>query len=254
MGTINPANVYNLVDQGAIAAGYQANLLIIEDLHNFNIKDIYIKGKKFIKSIPYSLSQLKNLKKYYSNIKVDYKCLMNKLKEISLAKSQPCIQPIPNSLLTKLIMVDNKTKLLTNKIANIERHKTGKQIGVGLVNGFDIKDGALASSIAHDAHNIVVIGDGDDNIELAVKTLQKNHGGYVVIDHHKVLAQLSLPIGGIICDQESAKIALDEKKLHTALVKISSHKYKNAFEIMSFLSLPVIPEIRITTKGIYKVK
>jgi adenine deaminase len=203
MGTINPATCYSLKDQGAIATGYQANLLIIDNLHSFNIIDVYVKGKLFDKTNIRLSNQLKDFKCYYSNIKVNYPILRHKLKAINLNKRQYCIQPIPNSLLTKSIMVNNKTSLVVNKIVNIERHKFGKEIGVGLVNGFDIKDGALASSIAHDAHNITVIGDGDDNIELATKVLQKNHGGFVVVSHDKVLADLPLPIGGLISDKDS---------------------------------------------------
>jgi adenine deaminase len=204
MGTINPATCYNLKDQGAIVPGYQANLLIVDNLRSFNIIDVYVKGKLFAKNNNNISSQLKDVKRYYSNIKVDYQILRQKLNTIDLNKAQPCIQPIPNSLLTELIMVNHKTSLVINKIVNIERHKLGKQIGVGLVSGFDINDGALASSIAHDAHNITAIGDGGNNIELAIRTLQKNHGGFVVVSHGKVLAQLPLPIGGLISDRDDS--------------------------------------------------
>jgi adenine deaminase len=113
----------------------------------------------------------------------------------------------------------------------------------------------LATTIGHDSHNITAIGSDDENIKLAIKTLQDIHGGYVVVKNNKVLATLSLPIAGLFSDAPIQQIIQHEAQLSKALNEtVKSHNFTNPFLTMSFLSLTVIPEIRITTKGVYKTK
>ena len=135
----------------------------------------------------------------------------------------------------------------------IERHKATGKTGVGIVSGFGIQGGAIASSVSHDSHNIIVIGDNDEDMELAIEELIRTQGGYTIVSNHKVFDTLELPVMGLMSD---AGYQYSNRKLKTMIDKahqMGVEKGIDPFITLSFMALPVIPEIRITPRGIYDV-
>ena len=139
------------------------------------------------------------------------------------------------------------------KVAVIERHKNTGNIGLGVLKGISINSGAIATTIAHDSHNLIVYGTNDFDMIYAANELKKINGGIIVVKEGKTLASISLKIGGIITSRSSKEVISDLNNLHSSLKAISSKIDFNPFLILSFLSLPVIPEIKITDKGLFDV-
>ena len=138
------------------------------------------------------------------------------------------------------------------KIAVIERHKATGNIGLGFVKGFGLKSGAIASTVAHDSHNMIVIGTNDDDIYYAAVELVKSQGGKIIVENGKTLAHLKLPIAGLMSDKPADEVQQDIAKLESAAKKIGC-KIDDPFMCMAFLSLSVIPELKITDKGLIDV-
>jgi adenine deaminase len=138
------------------------------------------------------------------------------------------------------------------KIAVVERHKATGNIGIGFVQGFGLREGAIGSSVAHDSHNIVIVGTNDQDMLNAVETIKAMGGGLAAISNGKILASLPLPIAGLISDASVTRIHLELEILHRAARTIGC-KLPDPFMTLSFLSLPVIPELKITDKGLVDV-
>ena len=176
------------------------------------------------------------------------------------------IELIPNKLesnhlrldISKLNFNDEFVSSTTNdnllKIAVIERHKNTGNIGLGVLKGLNIKSGAIATTIAHDSHNLIVCGTNDSDMLFAIQELKNINGGIIIVKDGKVLASVSLEIGGIITARKSNDVISDLNKLHDALKIIAPDINFNPFLTLSFLSLPVIPDIKITDKGLFDVK
>ena len=139
------------------------------------------------------------------------------------------------------------------KLAVVERHRATGNIGLGLVTGFGLKRGALASSIAHDSHNIVVVGTNDDDIFTAVKEIERLQGGLVVAAGGKVLASLALPVAGLLSDEPLETVVASLEKLEQVARDLGT-TLPSPFATLSFLALPVIPELRLTDLGLVDVK
>ena len=140
-----------------------------------------------------------------------------------------------------------------SKLAVIERHKAMNHIGLGIVSGFNIKNGAIASTVAHDSHNLIVIGDNDEDMLLAVKEIKRVNGGYTVVSEGKVVDTLELPIAGLMSDRPAEYV---EEKLKVMLEKaygLGVNSGIDPFVTLSFLALPVIPELRVTDLGLFDV-
>ncbi len=176
----------------------------------------------------------------------------------SLAK---VIQLIPDQIVTKKVMErvllrdgaaypNLKEDIL--KIAVVERHKATGNIGIGFVQGFGLKKGAIGSSVAHDSHNIVLVGTNDADMLKVAEVIQAMKGGLAVVSDGKVLASLPLPIAGLMSEASVAQVNLQLEALHRA-AKTLGCKIPDPFMILSFLSLPVIPELKITDKGLVDV-
>ena len=139
------------------------------------------------------------------------------------------------------------------KIAVIERHKCTGKVGVGIVKGFGIQGGAIASSVSHDSHNLIVIGDNDQDMYLAVKELVRTQGGYTLVEKGKVFDTLPLPVMGLMSDAGYEKV---NDLLESMISKAHSMGIKKGFDpfiTLSFMALPVIPDIRVTPRGVYLV-
>ena len=268
MATLNAAECYKLKNKGAIAPSYVADFLILDSLEEFKINSVYKNGKLVV-SNNILINDVK-----YSNV---YPSLSNSIKLPTLTKDTlkidvknksilNVIELIPNKLesnhlkldISKLNFDDEFISLTTTdnllKIAVIERHKNTGNVGVGFLKGLNLKSGAIATTIAHDSHNLIVCGTNDADMLFAVEELKKINGGIIIVKDGTVLASVSLEIGGIITARNSDDVISDLDKLHDALKIIAPDISFNPFLTLSFLSLPVIPDIKITDKGLFDVK
>ncbi|WP_088041955.1 adenine deaminase [Bacillus sp. EAC] len=264
MATLNPAQCYGLKQKGAIAPGYEANFVFINDLEKVEITDVWCKndfvvqGKKLnelsikreqTKLITTSIS-LGELKQEDLILKSDGQSFANiiEIKPKSI---------VTNHIVEKIQLIDNQffadEKENLCKIAVIDRYHAEKELGLAIVKGLNLKEGAIATTIAHDSHQLIVAGMNDEDMMLAIKTIEEMNGGIVVVSNGKVLTKLSLPIGGLISNQFSEEVEASLKLVEKELLKIRPDNSFNAFLTLSFLALPVIPSIKITTKGLFNV-
>lgn len=268
MATLNTAECYKLKNKGAIAPSYVADFIILDNLKDFKINSVYKNGKLVVSNntlindinnsdLSSKLSNSINLPKLTKDsfkIDIKNKTVLN------------VIELIPNKLESNHIKIDidklnlnDEFKCLTSsdnllKIAVIERHKNTGNIGLGILKGLNLKSGAIATTISHDSHNLIVCGTNDNDILFAVEELKKINGGVIVVSEGKVLASVSLEIGGIITARTSYEVIDNLNKLHDAIKIIAPDIKFNPFLTLSFLSLPVIPDIKITDKGLFDVK
>lgn len=264
MASLNSAECYKLNDLGAIAPGYKADFIILNNLENFQIQSVYKDGQLVVdngilveNNIPTPKIEttnslnIKDLSKdklditlYNKSIINVIKVIPNKLETIHLREeiSSPSDKFIP----------DIKKDLL--KVAVIERHKGTGNIGLGIINGMELKSGAIATTIAHDSHNLIVVGTNDSDMLFAIEKLKEIGGGIIVVEAGKVLSSIKLEIGGLITNRPINSIMNDLEELHNSIKKIAPTINFNPFLTLSFLSLPVIPDIKITDRGIFDVK
>ena len=265
MATLNPAECYGLKTKGAIAPGYIADFLILDSLHDFKISSVYKNGILVVKNNSLinktddyfeinvkTTINIPNLTKKHFNISLQNKSIIN------------VIEIIPNSLKTNHIKIDVST--LSNqseftpctekdllKIGVIERHNNTKNIGLGVVKGLKLNSGAIATTIAHDSHNLIVCGTNDDDMILACNKIKEIGGGIVIVNEGNLISHLKLEIGGLITNRSTEEVINDLSKLHLEIKKLCPNINFNPFLTLSFLSLPVIPEIKITDKGVFDV-
>jgi adenine deaminase len=261
MATINTAEHFKLRQVGAVAPGYVANLIVIDDLSKLSVDMVFHKGKLVAQNgkALFSTSWRSDPEITHSvNIKPFG---IEALKIPASKKSLPIIEIVPGQIITKSIKAEAKVKdgfvvpdterdIL--KLVVVERHKASGNIGLGLVKGFGLKKGALGSSIAHDSHNIVVVGTNDQDIFAAVKEIERLQGGLVATAGGKIQCSLALPIAGLLSEEplEVVVSKLEElQKIAAALGCV----LPSPFATLSFLALPVIPELRLTDKGLVDV-
>jgi adenine deaminase len=184
-----------------------------------------------------------------------------RLRLYASGEAEPVIEVVPGQIITKkrmervkvsggVVMPDAAKDIL--KLVVVERHKANGNIGLGLVRGFGFKSGALASSIAHDSHNIVAVGAGDQDIYAAVKEIERLQGGLVVVNGGRVLASLALPLAGLLSNEPLEVVASKLERLEQAASDLGT-TLPSPFAILSFLALPVIPELRLTDMGLVDV-
>ena len=298
MATLNPASLYKMKNKGAIAPGYIADFIILDDLESFKINSVYKKGQCVVKNNTLLGFSNSLETETISHINDDYNSEIYKngfskdtyvpscsntlnlpeLTEESFKISAHdnnvekvnVIQIIPNKLESIHLKLDIKEMNFPSdsshkefiqdvdndliKICVIERHKMTGNIGLGVLKGLGIKKGAIATTIAHDSHNLIIAGTNDKDMLFAAKELEKLHGGIIVVENEKVIASIKLEIGGLMTNRTYNEIESDLKSLHKAVTYIAPDIDFNPFLTLSFLSLPVIPEIKITDKGLFDVK
>jgi adenine deaminase len=260
MATINAAEYFRLHDRGAIAPGYLANLITITDLAKLEIDMVFYQGKLVAKQgkplfpPPPVTLELKDT--------VRIKPIMGKSLKLTAAdETYPVIEIIPGQIVTRkavekikvvdgVVMPDVKRDIL--KLMVVERHKASGNIGVGLVKGFGLKKGALASSVAHDSHNIIAVGADDLDILKAIEEIERLHGGLVVCANLEVLAYLPLPIAGLLSPEPLDVVVFQHEHVERAAASLGNLP-PSPFAILSFLALPVIPELRLTDLGLVDV-
>lgn len=261
MASLNTAEYFNLSNLGAVAPGYKADLAVFEDLESFEPTMVFKDGNLAAKDGKMILD-MKDIKPPVLRGSVNIKYLYREDLQIE-AKSEKAktINVIPKQLITNASV--EKVKVSDGfaesdieedvlKIAVIERHKATGNIGLGFVKGFGLKSGAIASTVAHDSHNMIVIGTNDEDMYYAAVELVKSQGGKIVVENGKTLAHLKLPIAGLMSDKTSEEVQEQIAKLDKAAKQIGC-KIDEPFMSMAFLSLSVIPELKITDKGLIDV-
>jgi adenine deaminase len=261
MATINTAEYFRLYDRGGIAPGYMANLVTFTDLSQLDVDMVFHKGRLVAKKGKYLGPMLKTLGVELADTVRVKSFDKEALKLTTHGGSLPVIEIIPGQILTKkriekikikdgVAISDPDEDIL--KLTVVERHKASGRIGLGLVKGFGLKRGAIASSIAHDSHNIVVVGTNDLDIFTSIKEIERLKGGLVVSIDGKIAAALPLPIAGLLSPEPLEAVV---KKFNNVEKTASTlgNVPPAVFALLSFIALPVIPELRLTDMGLVDV-
>ena len=262
LATYNTAIAYNLKDRGSITPNKIADFIILDDLETFKINSVYKLGKKIDISLEDILETASKTSVDKSSISIsneinwDITLKSNKVRTIQIS---------PNNLYTAECIIDvniDKTGNFipepeingTAKMFVIQRHdKIKNNVGKAIVKDLGIKKGAIATTIAHDSHNLIVIGTNDADIELAVRTIEKIGGGLISVVDGEVVGETILEIGGLMTGRPIKSVLEDLKNLHISLNKLGFNDNFNPFLTLSFLSLPVIPKLKLTDKGLFDV-
>ncbi|MCM3626947.1 adenine deaminase [Paenibacillus glycanilyticus] len=270
MATLNAAECFGLRHQGAIAPGYKADLLILDDLDKLSIRQVYKDGVCVFKDsklneavFPEAASPAIANNPLAAVIRDGMKPLQPDSLHLPL-QSGSChvIGIIPNSLVTRHLQEevsrDQEKRFIASveqdqlKLAVVERHHGTGHVGLAIVKGFGFRKGAIVSSVAHDSHNIICAGVTDEDMRTAIEHIVAMNGGLAVALDGQVLASLSLPVGGLLSEQSYEEVYSEMQNLYAALREIGAPDTFNPFLTLSFLALPVIPELKLTDKGLFR--
>lgn len=256
MASYNAARAYGIRGVGAIAPGYKADMVLLEDLKDFKVKQVISRfgrpytGEEQIPS-PILPPQVFNSVRLPEISKDDLalKCHV----------SAPVIKMIPHQLVTELVYRDverdeNGCFIPGEgmvKLAVIERHHATGSMAVGILEGLGIKHGAVASTVAHDSHNLVVAGDNDEDMLMAIESLRECGGGYSVVSRGVVLARLPLPIAGLMTAAPVNDVLEIQQALLDALYSLGAKRDSDPLIALSFMALPVIPAVKLTDEGLF---
>ena len=264
MATLNAAECYGLDDRGAIACGRRADIVLVDDLKNFKIHQVFVEGCEAAREGKYLLPYERQ----------DSTCVHGSfhVKDFSAEKLKlhlksghvHVIDIMPGGILTKKseaeVNIDSEGEFVWNseqdivKVAVIERHKNTGNVGCGFLRGYGLKQGAVAISIAHDSHNIITVGISDKDIEAAVNQIIAQEGGIVLVKNGQVIENMPMSVGGIMSDQSGCQVG---EKLSIIYKKIEEDLKVNPLidplMTLAFMSLPVIPELKMTDTGLFDV-
>lgn len=262
MATINAANCHNLPYLGAVAAGYQADIVFLKDLQTIEISKVLKNGQVVVENGARNEAAFeKQQSETFISPKIQHHLSKQDL-ELPLTNDTCYVIGMKqNNLFTEKLMeqvnVENgkfvpsiEKDLL--KMAVVERHHNTGCVGVGIVKGFGLKEGAIATTVAHDSHNIVAVGVSDEAMEKAINYVTEMGGGIAVVDGTgKVLHDLALPVAGLLSNKPYEEVERDLAGLLKAFNQISNAKGFDPFLTLSFLTLPVIPELKLTDQGLF---
>lgn len=262
LATLNPAQLYGLRDLGGIAPGYRANLVVLRDLRAFDVSMTLFAGRVvaedgvFVGTAPVPAELPAEL-----TSSVRLAPLHRSQLRLEATSATRAVEIISGQIVTRLIdieptvvdgaaVADPVPDQL--KLVCVERHHATGRVGVGLVRGFGLKRGAIASTIAHDAHNIVGVGVDDTDLLLAISLIAESQGGLAVVADGTVLAHLPLPIAGLMSNRPAEQLATIYQELETAAKGLGS-TLESPFGTLAFMALSVIPEARVTDRGLIRV-
>lgn len=251
--THHAARYFLLNNKGAIASGYLADIVVVDNLEDFNVETVFKRGKLVFDG------EVKDFSAPTVDEKLAEKCFdtfhLNSVTPSSFKVDGKLglIGLVGGELLTRNLGTADKIDVENDilKIACIERHKGTNHIGVGYVKGYSLKSGAVATSVAHDSHNIITVGCNDDDIAVAVNAIKDSKGGIAVVENGKIKALLELPIAGLMSDEPLTTVNEKLENAKLSAYELGADKSIDPFMTLSFLSLPVIPSLRITTKGVF---
>ena len=266
MATIQAAEHFGLRDLGAVAPGYDADILILDNLENIAVEDVYSKGIPVVENrrilqwnTPEVCGELdakvRNSFHMEELSASDFRMACDDVKRCRV------IQLVKNELLTEEWITDidfhqrNGIDIDRDilKLAVIERHSNTGHIGLGLISGTGMKHGAIASSVSHDSHNLIIIGTNENDMTVAGNRIRELGGGCCVADNGKIISEMPLPVAGLMTDESAAVIAEQNASLRESVYTLGVPRDLEPFMSMAFVSLPVIPHIKMTTKGLVDV-
>ncbi|WP_300331643.1 adenine deaminase [Fusobacterium sp.] len=264
MATLNAAECFGLKDRGAIAPGLRADLVVMEDLKDFKITNVFIQGEEVAKDGKY----LPEIQKYdTSSVRgsmhvKDFS--IEKLKLNLKTNKVHIIDILPGGVVTKksvdTVELDENGEFIFNpekdivKVAVVERHKNTGNVAVGFLRGYGIKEGAVALSVAHDSHNLIVVGTSNEDMAFAIEKLIEQEGGVVLVKNGEVIENMPMPIAGLMSDKDGEWVDKKLTSLHNkAFEELGIHQNVEPVMTLCFMSLVVIPEIKITDKGLFDI-
>ena len=264
MATLNAAECFGLKDRGAIAPGYRADIVLLDDLKDFKVNKVFVEGKltasegTYLPEIePYDISSVKGsvIVKDFSTEKLKMHLKSNKVNVIGI---------LPGGVVTAKetaeITLDENGEFVRNpevdivKVAVVERHQGTGNVACGFLKGYGIKEGAVALSIAHDSHNIIVVGVSDEEMAFAVESLIAQEGGIVLVKDGKVVESMPMPIAGLMSDQSGEWVDQKLTDIHEkAFSELGINGDVEPVMTLCFMSLAVIPEVKLTDMGLFDV-
>lgn len=261
MATWNAADYWRLPAIGAVAPGYLANLVILDDLESVSVSKTLFRGRVVSEAGTLTIELPKNEIPHHLFHTVNVAPVRRSQMQITPDDAGIGIEVISGQIVTQKIDIEpasNGTHVLSDperdllKAVAVERHQATGQIGIGLVRGFGFREGAIASTVAHDAHNIIAVGVSDEDILAAIALVAESQGGLAIVADGQILGHLPLPIAGLMSDAPLHEIVETYDQLRTAAQSLGS-PLDDPFGQLAFLSLTVIPEVRITERGMFDV-
>jgi len=261
MATWNTADYWRLEGIGAVAPGYEANLVLLRDLERVEVAATFYRGKLVAKDGDYLFDQPTGSVPDDLSHSVHVAPVMLRHLALEPNNAKQAVGAIHGQIVTKRLDVEPKIvngqavadverDLL--KLVCIERHNASGRVGVGYVHGFGLKRGAMASTISHDAHNIVAVGVGDVDLLAAIALVAESQGGLAVVADGQILGHLPLPIAGLLSDRPLEEVAATYDQLEQAARDMGS-TLPSPFGLLAFMALTVIPEARVTDRGFFVV-
>jgi len=262
MASLNPARYFGLRGLGAIAPGYQADLVVCNDLRDFRADLVFKRGRLVARGgeplwerRPQDAGALSN-RVHLAALDSDALAIPARGTRIRV------IELVPDQIVTRQVLLEPKVvegRVVSDpgrdllRLAVLERHHGTGRIGLGMARGFGLKRGALASTVAHDSHNLAVVGVDEADLRLAVSEVQRLGGGLVAVADGEVLARLPLPVAGLVCDRPLTEVREAIRLLHEAAESLGC-LLPRPFMSLAFLALPVVPTLKLTDRGLVDVE
>jgi adenine deaminase len=260
--TLNPAEYFGLKYKGAVAPGYRADIVVFDDLEGFRVDSVYKDGillKDSTGRVHFPVQDKEDIVKTST-------LNMQPVTARDLSIPHPggqarIIETIPGQILTRMVIEEPKSEngfLVSDlesdilKMCVAERHEASGRVGVGLVRGFGLKRGAMASSVAHDSHNVIAVGADDEDMVAAVEAVRIMGGGLAVAYGKEIREKVPLEIGGLMSIQPVSNFVRQLKSIKEAAIQLGCLS-EEPFMALSFLALPVIPDLRLTDRGLVDV-
>lgn len=265
MATLNAAECYGLKEQGAIAPGYRADVVLVDDLKEFHANRVWLKGKLTAEEGDY-LPEIT----FYETDSVKGSVVLNgfsaeKFKMQLKSDKVYAIEIVPGGVVTQKAVVDIQRdqdgEFVRNpsedivKVAVVERHHGTGKVGCGFLKGYGIQKGAIAVSVAHDSHNIITVGVSDEEMEFAVQRLAEQEGGIVLVKEGKVVESMPMPIAGLMSEESGEWVKQKLEDIHEkAFTELGISGEVEPVMTLCFMSLPVIPKLKLTARGLFDVE
>ncbi len=263
MASINTAECYRLDRIGAIAPGYFADLVVFESLEKIDVDEVFIKGELVAKGnkalfdpVLYTNGYVTNTIhiKDIDNISFDILLKNNLVKVIKLIENNVTTTKVIRKVKVKNGIYQHNSEQDILKLAVVERHHQTGNVGLGFVEGYGLQNGAVAMTISHDSHNLIIIGDNDEDMKIAMKEIERIQGGITLVNNGVVVDSIRLEVAGLMTNTEvkiiEGKLKLMEERARKMGV---NDEVDDTFVSLAFMSLPVIPELKLTDKGLFDV-